>query len=328
MRKKIGIALALLAAACSPFSAVESRAAAYPDREIRLVVPYAAGGTLDTATRQIQMAFAEQLGVPIMVDNRGGAGGQLGTTLAVKEKQDGYVIGGMASPHLEFILLLRKPDFSIDDFAWIGGLTSDPACIRVHKDAPWNTLEDLVQDARSRPAESIVFGVSSLFSDNFVGVKTLEEATGVKFRIVDFGGGGPSRVALVGKQIDAVHTNVFSSLHIASESKVLAVQADENKFQELTGNAPTVSEALKTKVPPLGTRTLFFTTQALKKQYPDRYDFLVDAFKKAVHSEQYVSNMNKLGIFQNIDYLSPEALDAMVRNNLEVLGVFKHLWEK
>jgi tripartite-type tricarboxylate transporter receptor subunit TctC len=318
----------LVAAICVFAVVTAAFAADYPEREIRIVVPFSAGGTLDTATRQLQPAFSEQLGVPIIVDNRSGAGGQLGTTLAVKEKQDGYVIGGMASPHLEFLLLLRDPEFNVADFAWIGGLTADPACVRVHKDAPWDTLNDLIEDARSKPPESITFGVSSIFSDNYVGIKTIEEATGVKFRIVDFGGGGPSRVALVGKQIDAVHTNVFSSLHIATESKVLAVQADQNRYKDITDNAPTVTEALGKEVPSLATRTLFFTTTELKNNHPDRYEFLVNAFQKAVASEMYRSNMEKLGRLDNIDYLTPEELDAMVRKNLEVLGKFKNLWEE
>lgn len=263
-----------------------------------------------------------------MIDNRPGAGGQLGTTIVHKEKQEGYVIGAMASPHTEFMLVLENPEFKTEDFAFIGGLTSDPVCIRVHIDSPWNTLDEFIADAKSKPPETYSFGVSSIFSDNYLGIKILEEITGTKFKIVDFGGGGPSRVALVGKQIDAVHTNVFSSLHIASKSKVLAVQQDTNEYKDLTNNAPTVNESLKTTVPALSTRTFLFTTKAFKEKFPTRYKKLVDDFQKAVTSKEYREMKQKIGEEANIDYLDPDKSFALFKANVETLGKYKYLWKK
>ncbi len=300
----------------------------YPEREVRLVVPYAPGGTVDTAVRQIQPYFSTVLGKPLMIDNRAGAGGQLGVTLVHKEKQEGYVIGSIASPHTEFMLVLENPEFKMEDFAFIGGLTSDPACIRVNSDSPWKTLNEFIADAKSKPPETYTFGVSSIFSDNYLGIKTIEEAAGVKFKIVDFGGGGPSRVALVGKQIDAVHTNVFSSLHIATKSRVLAVQDAKNAYKDITDNAPTVNEALKSNLPNLSTRTFLFTTRQFKEKYPERYKKLVEDFKTAVNGKDYHEMKKKIGEEANISYLSPEESYAMFKQNVETLAKYKGLWKK
>ena len=330
LKRKITILVVMLVLAMA-ISGCQSKQAAkdnYPEREIRLVVPYSPGGTVDTAVRQIQPYLTDAIGKPLMIDNRPGAGGQLGVTLVHKEKQEGYVIGSIASPHTEFMLVLENPEFKMEDFAFIGGLTSDPACIRVHADSPWNTLEEFITDAKGKPPETYSFGVSSIFSDNYLGIKILEEATGTKFKIVDFGGGGPSRVALVGKQIDAVHTNIFSSLHIASKSKVIAVQQNENKYKDITDNAGTVKEALKTDVPELSTRTLLFTTKTFKDKYPERYKKLVDDFKKAVTGKDYHEMKKKIGEEANIDYLDPDQSYQMFKINVETLGKYKDLWKK
>lgn len=318
-------AAVLLLAGCQSKQAAKD---AYPEREIRVIVPYAAGGTLDTAVRQVQPFFSGAIGKPLMIDNRPGAGGQLGINIVHKEKQEGYVIGGMASPHTEFMVVLKNPEFKVENFAFIGGLTSDPACIRVHKDSPWNTLKDFIDDAKAKPPETYSFGVSSIFSDNYLGIKTLEEATGVKFKIVDFGGGGPSRVALVGKQIDAVHTNVFSSLHIASKTKVLAVQDDKNEYKALTDNALTINEALNAKVPALSTRTLLFTTRQFKEKYPERYKKLVESFKQSVTGKEFHEMKKKIGEEENISYLTPEESETLFKKNIETLSKYKQLWKK
>jgi len=330
-RKNTMMVVLLLCGSILIISGCQSRQAAkdsYPEREIRIIVPYAPGGTVDTAVRQVQPYLSNAIGKPLMIDNRAGAGGQLGVTIVHKEKPEGYIIGSMASPHTEFMLVLEKPEFKAEDFAFIGGLTSDPASIRVNKDSPWNTLKEFIDDAKTKPAETYSFGVSSIFSDNYLGIKTLEEATGVKFKIVDFGGGGPSRVALVGKQINAVHTNIFSSLHIATKSKTLAVQDDKNNYKSLTDNALTVNEAIGVKVPALSTRVLLFTTRQFKEKYPERYKKLVNDFKKAVDSKEYFEMKKKIGEEANINYLNPDEAAKMFNNNIATLGKYKHLWKK
>lgn len=298
----------------------------YPEREIRVVVPYSPGGTMDTAARQIQNAFAERLGKPIVIENRDGASGQLGLTLAYNEKQDGYVLAGMPTPHLEFMLTLKDTEFEFEDLEFIGGLTADITCIRVRNDAPWDTMQDLIDDAKSRPGE-ITFGVSSITSDNYLGIKTIEKATGVTFNTVDFGGGSPARIALVGGKIDAVHTNVFSSLHIKDDTKVLAVQWENNPFESITDNAPTVNEALDVDVPALSTGTFFLTTKEFKDQYPDRYNKLVVAFKEAVEDEAFITMMKDLGEYEKIIYSTPDEIKAKLQSTLNAVDSYKDLWD-
>lgn len=299
----------------------------YPEREITIIVPYAPGGTMDTAARQIQSSFAKHLGKPVVIDNRDGAGGQLGLTLGYNEKQDGYVIVGMPTPHLEFILALNSPGFSLADLEFIGGMTSDIDCLRVRKDAPWNTLQEFIDDAKKRPGE-ISFGISSLTSDNYLGIKTLEKATGTEFNIVDFGGGNPARIALVGGKVDAVHTNVFSSLHIADDTKVLGVQSDTNPFPDITDNAPTFNEALNIKVPALATGTFLMTTKKFRDSYPERYNELVKAFKAAIEDQEYLKMMSDIGESQKIIYHSPEEMRAILQSTLNAVDEYRDLWKK
>lgn len=307
-------ALALVSAGTLAFSACAATgsdsgddAGKLPDK-ITFVVPTSAGGGVDTAARQLQPYLEEELGSNITVVNREGGATTIGTG-SILESKDCSTILITAIPHIILSYLAHDVDYDLDSFAAVGGVSTEPGVIRVAKDAPWDSLEDLIDDAKSRPGE-ITFSVSEAVSSNSFGIEQIEEAAGVDFNIVPYDGGGPSRLAVVSGEVDATHAGVFNSLPIADDTKVLAVQATENKWGPVTGDAPTVNEALDVDLPDNESTYNVWTSAACADEHPERYQALVDALASAVGSAGLEADLKELGEELKLDPRDPEQVES------------------
>jgi len=150
----------------------------YPDRSIRLIVPFPPGGVADTVARPIAEGLSKDLGVSVIVENKGGAGGAVGTGEASRARPDGYTLLFMLSsisilPEADKVLE-RDPAYRIDDFKPIARVTADPTVLVVRADAPWNTVEEFIQDAKNRPGE-ITYGSSGIYGSMHVPMAMLEK---------------------------------------------------------------------------------------------------------------------------------------------------------
>ncbi len=186
-----------------------SLAADYPTKPITLQVPWPAGGSSDMGARILAGIAEKKIGQPIVVINRVGAGSQVGLTELAKAKPDGYYLGAVSLPALNTIALdpERKAAYDIDSFIPIINQVLDPGFIFVKPDSPYKTLKDLLEDARKRPGQ-IRASTTGILSDDHLAILMMEEAAGVKFRIVHFDGLAPGMTALLGGQIDVTFDNV------------------------------------------------------------------------------------------------------------------------
>ncbi len=284
--------------------------ATLPDR-ITFVVPTSAGGGVDTAARQIQPYLEEELGSTITVVNREGGATTIGTA-SILNSDDCSTILITAIPHITLSYLTNDVDYDLSSFAAVGGVSTEPGVIRVAVDAPWDSFEELIDDAKARPGQ-ISFSVSEAVSSNAFGLQQIEEAAGVDFNIVPFDGGGPSRLAVVSGEVDATHAGVFNSLPIADESKVLAVQSAENRWGSVTDDATTVNDALGVEVPDNESTYNVWTSAACAEQHPQRYQALVDAVAAAVTSDGLLADLKELGEELKIDARSPEQVEEDAR---------------
>ena len=184
-------------------------AADYPTKPITLQVPWPAGGSSDMGARILAGIAEKKMGQPIVVINRVGAGSQVGLTELAKAKPDGYYIGAVSLPALNTIALdpERKAAYDIDSFIPIINQVLDPGFIFVRPDSPYKTLKDLLDDAKKRPGQ-IRASTTGILSDDHLAILMMEEAAGVKFRIVHFDGLAPGMTALLGGQIDVTFDNV------------------------------------------------------------------------------------------------------------------------
>jgi tripartite-type tricarboxylate transporter receptor subunit TctC len=178
----------------------------YPDHSLTIVVPFTPGGVSDITARPLAAAMTANLGQPIVIDNKGGAGGAIGMALAAKAKPDGYTLM-MALPSMITIPISdrisgRASSFQINQFKPIARLTADPTVLAVRADSPWKTLADFVRDARAKPG-TISYSSSGLYGTTHVAMEILSYAANLKMVHVPYSGGGLQVNALLGGHVDA-----------------------------------------------------------------------------------------------------------------------------
>ena len=198
----------------------------YPDRPITMIVPFPPGGVTDTVARPVAEALGRDLGQPVVVENKAGAGGAIGASAAAKAKPDGYTIMLMLSsisilPEAD-IILGRQPAYDTKDFKAIARITADPTVLVVRADAPWKTAKDFVEAARQSPGK-INYGSSGMYGSMHVPMAMLEKAADVKMTHVPYTGAGPAVAALLGGQVDAISTGPSSILQHIKAGKVRAL---------------------------------------------------------------------------------------------------------
>ena len=200
---------------------------AWPTRSITMIVPFPPGGLADLVARPVAEAMSRELGQPVIIENKAGAGGGIGMGIAAKAKPDGYtVLLALSSltviPEADLVLG-RAPMYVLPDLRPIARFTADPTVLAVRADSPWKTAQQFVDDARKRPG-AINYGSSGNYGTMHVPMEILAQNAGVKMTHVPFTGAGPAVVALLGGQIDAVSSGPATVLqHVkAGKLRVLA----------------------------------------------------------------------------------------------------------
>jgi tripartite-type tricarboxylate transporter receptor subunit TctC len=201
--------------------------AAWPSKPITMVVPFPPGGLADLVARPVAEAMARELGQPVIIENKAGAGGGIGMALVSKAPADGYtVVMSLSSltvlPEAD-VVLGRQQMFALNSLRPIARFTADPTVLAVRADAPWKTVKDFVDDAKKRPG-AINYGSSGNYGTMHVPMEILSQTAGIKMTHVPFTGAGPAVVALLGGQIDAVSSGPATVLqHVkAGKLRVLA----------------------------------------------------------------------------------------------------------
>ena len=201
-------------------------AAQYPDRPITMIVPFPPGGVADAVARPMAEAMSRDLKQPVVVENKAGAGGGIGMAQVAKAKADGYTILLSLSsltvlPEADRILG-RAPMYQIADLKPVARFTADPTVFVVRAEAPWKTLQDFIQDARTNPGK-FTFGSSGNYGTMHVPMEMFGNAAGVKMIHVPYTGAGPAIVGLLGGQIDALATGPASIVQQIKAGKVRAL---------------------------------------------------------------------------------------------------------
>lgn len=234
-------------AACLLFSASWACAqGAWPTRSITMIVPFPPGGLADLVARPVAEAMSRELGQPVVIENKGGAGGGIGMGLAARAKPDGYTVL-MALSSLTVIpeadvLLGRPAMYALQDLRPVARYTADPTVLAVRADAPWKTVQDFVADAKKRPG-AINYGSSGNYGTMHVPMEILAQATGSKLTHVPFTGAGPAVVALLGGQIDAVSSGPATVLQHVKAGKLRVLGHWGNGKLAAMPDVPSLKEA-------------------------------------------------------------------------------------
>jgi tripartite-type tricarboxylate transporter receptor subunit TctC len=200
---------------------------AYPSKPVTMLVPFPPGGVADTVGRPVAEAMARALGQPMVVENKGGAGGGIGMAQVAKARADGYyVLMSLSSvvvlPEADKVLK-RNPLYTLDQLKPIARFTADPTALVVRADSPWKTYQDFINHVKSKPGQ-VTFGSSGNYGTMHVPMEQLKAATNTFMLHVPYTGAGPAVMALLGGQIDALSTGPSSVMqHVrAGKLRVLA----------------------------------------------------------------------------------------------------------
>jgi tripartite-type tricarboxylate transporter receptor subunit TctC len=229
-----GVLLALTAPAAAQ--------ADYPNRPVRLIIPFPPGGSNDVVGRMIGTQLGEKLGKQVVVDNRGGAGGVIGTELASKAPADGYTLLVISLAHAVNPSLYKLPYDPIKAFAPVGIMASGPNVVAVNPQLPVKSVKELVDLAKQKPGE-IQYASAGVGSFQHLGGELFKLEAKVNMLHVPFKGGGPSMIDVI-----AGHTKVvFSSLvqttpHIKS-GKLRAIGVGSKTRNPVLPDVPTVAES-------------------------------------------------------------------------------------
>ncbi|WP_421954091.1 Bug family tripartite tricarboxylate transporter substrate binding protein [Polaromonas sp.] len=196
---------------------------AWPMKAITMIVPFPPGGLADLVARPVAEAMSRELGQPVVIENKAGAGGGIGMSQVAKAKPDGYTVL-MALSSLTVIpeadaVLARAPMFALADLRPIARYTADPTVLAVRADAPWKTAQQFVDDVKKRPGV-LNYGSSGNYGTMHVPMEILAQNAGMKMTHVPFTGAGPAVVALLGGQIDAVSTGPATVLQQVKAGKL------------------------------------------------------------------------------------------------------------
>ncbi|KQP12483.1 tripartite tricarboxylate transporter substrate binding protein [Pseudorhodoferax sp. Leaf267] len=218
-------------------------AADYPSRPIELIVPVAAGGGTDIVGRAFADAAKRYLPQqPIVVMNKPGASGSVGTAEVINAKADGYKIG-LIICEITIIPNLGITKHTASDVRPIARLNADPSAITVRADAPWQTVEEFLADARKRK-DPVTIGNAGPGSIWHIAAAALSDKTGIAFNHVPFLGASPAVLALLGGHVDSVTVSPGEvAQHVAAgKLRTLALMADQRIRNPGFENVPTLKE--------------------------------------------------------------------------------------
>jgi tripartite-type tricarboxylate transporter receptor subunit TctC len=231
--------LSLFALALAPASH-----AAWPDRPIKLIVPAAPGGTTDITARLLSEKIGAELGTTVVVENRAGAAGIIGTQALVQAPPDGYTIGfGNIGPNGINYSLYKKLPYKPTDFSPITLVISVPNVLVVNSKSPYNNVKELVDTIKNDPKGNYSFASSGTGQSPHMSAEMFAQRTGTNLTHVPFKGMGPAVAALLGGQVTFAIDNLPSSIGFirSGQFRALAVTGAERSPQ--LPDVPTMAEA-------------------------------------------------------------------------------------
>jgi tripartite-type tricarboxylate transporter receptor subunit TctC len=288
-------------------------AADYPTRPITLQIPYPAGGSTDVGGRIVAAIAEKQIGQPIVVLNKAGAGGQVGWTELARQKPDGYYLGYINLPHLLTTVLdpERKALFKAEDIVPIISQALDPTTISVRPDSPWKTLKDLIEESKKKPGQ-IAACIVGYLQDDEIGYLQFAEAAGVQMRMVYFDGAAPAITALLGKHVDVLFCTVGDNFTQWKAGRIRMLTIMDKERTKFYPDLPTTAELGFPTVLSAATRGI-----AAPKGVPGPImKKLQDVFHKAMMTKEHIDMLEQAG--QPVKIMLGEEFGKYYRDNLEV----------
>lgn len=232
-----GVAAILAMAAGAPAAAQN-----YPAKTIRMVIPFAAGGNTDIIGRIFAPKMAEILGQQIIIDNRGGAGGTIGSEFAVRQPPDGYTLLMASAGHTINPAMIKKmPYDSVKDFAPIGIVADVPTAFVIHPSLPPKNLKEFIALAKARPND-IFYSTAGRGTVGHLAAELLISSAKIKITAVHYKGSGPSMIDLVGGHVQMQFPSMPAAVPHVATGKLRMIAQTGEKRSPAAPAVPTMQE--------------------------------------------------------------------------------------
>ena len=219
-------------------------AQAYPSKPVTIIVPFAAGGTTDILARIIGQALTTKLGQSVIVDNRAGAGGNIGASLAAKSPADGYTLfmGTVGTHAINASLYKKMPFDPIKGFAPLTRMANVPNLLAANPAQPYKTVKELIAYAKANPGK-VNFGSSGNGSSIHLSGELFKSLAKVDMVNVPYKGSAPAVTDLLGNQIGIMFDNMPSAIQHVRSGKLVPIAVTTAKRSPELPNVPTITEA-------------------------------------------------------------------------------------
>ncbi len=288
----------------------------YPEKPIRFICPYAAGGATDLLTRTLSQKLSESMGQAVITDNRAGAGGNLGSDLAAKSPPDGYTIllAPVSPMAINVTLYGAKLPFNPErDLAPITLVAKVPLAVAVHPSSPAKTLQELIAIVKAHPGK-MNYGSAGTGSSNHLVGAMLMTAAGLDMTHIPFRGGGPGVMALVGNQIDMMMAQVptAKTLHTSGKLRLLAVSGAKR-----SPALPDVPTMIESGLPEFDA-TAWYSVVAPAKTPKPIIDKLYAEMLKALNTPEVRQRLADEGA--EVETMTPDELGRFIHSEIAKWG--------
>jgi tripartite-type tricarboxylate transporter receptor subunit TctC len=239
LRRIVAAALAAALAAC----AAPALAQSYPAKAIRLVSPFPPGGSVDVVGRLLAAKLSESLGQQIVVDNRSGASGVIGTEVVMNSAPDGYTLLINTIPFVtNQFLMPRAPYDPLRDFVAVSLVASSPSFVTVHPSLPVRSIRELVALAKAKPGQ-LYYSAAGVGTNPHIAGELFNLLADVDIVAVQFKGGGPADTALIAGEVGVTFGNVSQEIGYVKSGRMRALAVTSAKRNPALPDLPTVAEA-------------------------------------------------------------------------------------
>ena len=242
-RRRLAATAALATLVLAAPLAALAQSGAYPDKPVKFVVPYPPGGGTDVIARIVQERFSSLLGQSVLIENKGGAGGSVGSEIVARSAPDGYTVLFTLSSHTINPAIFPKLGFdTVKDFEPVGTVASLPQILVANPQVPANTIAELVALAKAKPGSLSYASVGNGSPGHLAG-ELLKLRTGTQMTHIPYRGGGPAVVDVIGGQVPLLWVSIPAAAQFVKTGKLKALGVSTLKRSAAFPDVPTIQES-------------------------------------------------------------------------------------
>jgi len=315
MRKETGVRLLLCAMAAVSMPAAWAQTGKYPDRPIRLISPFPPGGTVDVNARIFAPAVTKSIGQQVVVDNRSGASGIIGTAEAARAKPDGYTLLINTTPMVTNPLMYSKVPYNVlKDFEAISILSSTPSFLSVHPSVPVKTVRELIRLAKMRPG-ALNYGGAGIGTNPHIAGELFNHLAKTNIMAIQFKGGGPALVAAISGEVSIAYSGVAGAVGFVQSGRLRALGVTSLKPVAALPGVPTIASSGL----PGYEFVAWFVLAAPKGTPREVVALLNDHFRKAMAHPDTIKRLGADGI--DVIGSTPEQAAATLESDIKKYAV-------